>query len=274
MKIEIGEKLKLPQGMAGSLMLLWAADWFATAVARMVDGPQVALLSMGEVPFGPLQYAEVILAQFISVAAGWAGVLILRRDARGGKLAIGALSALLLHRAAFGLAQGTVTMLQSGALGDMVCAGALIWFVLSDPRPITARVPRAADLALLIMIGREGLQVITPPVSLASLARIPEFFSEWPVQTALGAVSMLIGMAVIALALARLSGARTVRRALGMVIGVSLIYVFVTMGSQTVFLSQQIPGVTTRVSLYVVSIATLIERGILMSVLNDTEPEG
>jgi hypothetical protein len=84
---------------------------------------------------------------------------------------------------------------------------------------------------------------------------------------------MVLGMAVLALALARLGGARNLTRPTSTIVAISLFFAFMLLGMPSAGYAGSIPGVATRLSVYVVGIAALIERGLLLSVLNDKHPE-
>ena len=270
MKSVIAEELKRRRGLGGVLMILWAVAWAVAGIARLTDGPRMALWSAGEAPFGPLQYAETVAGLVIAVGVGWAGARLRREPGTG--LAIGALGAFILHRALISLHRGAEAWLRvgvaSGVLQDMFCAGALIWFVhrsAAGPSPDERKIPPVVDLGLLILVGRDALPLLAPPVGFGSLRQLPQLLQSSPVDVGLGIIGMLLGICALGLALARIGGARIIAPATSALLSASMLYAFILMGTEVGMRAEGVPGVATRLSLYATAIMHLIERGMLLS---------
>jgi len=258
------------KGPAAALLILWATGWTISGVARLIDGPRLAIYSSWQIPFGPLQYAETIAGLLIAIGVGWAGVR-LGRDRRIWP-AVGALGALILHRALISLHWGADAWLrvgiESGVLPDIFCAGALIWFIYSSkaPAPEGRRISRVVDLALLMLVGRDALRLLMPPIGFDELHQIPQLLGSSPVYIGMGILGMVLGIFVCALALARISGARIIAPAASALLGASMFYVFMLLGTIGMG-AGGVPGVATKLSLYAIAVVHLIERGILLSAI-------
>lgn len=275
----------LRKSPAGVLMILWAVGWTVAGVARLIDGPKLAMLSLDQVPFGAFQRVEVTLGLLIATAIGWAGVLMLRRDPRAVPLAIGGTSAFVLHRSVFtiaGLAQvddaeaWLRALIHGGVLPDIACVAALAWFVArtaSDPAPDDRRFPRVVDLALLVLVGREALHLMVSPIVPNSLSEVLNNLEAAPIDVVIGGMGMLIGMGAVAVGMARLAGARVIVPATSAVLTASMLYAFILLGTQTAWQSAQISGTATRLSLYAAGVVALVERGLLISALEHTKSD-
>jgi hypothetical protein len=184
----------------------------------------------------------------------------------------------VLHRALISLHPGIDSWLRagiaSGALQDAFCAAALAWFIhriAAGPAADDRRVPYVVDLAILILVGRDALMLLTPPVGFGSLDQLPQLLMSSPVAVAMGIIGTLLGIAVCGLALARIAGARTIGRATSVMLSVSMFYAFISMGTEIGTNPGFTAGIATRLSLYVVAVIHLIERGILLSAVDDNK---
>ena len=270
---------------AGALMVLWAVGWGIAGLARLIDGPRIALFSGGDFPFGAWQYVETSVGLLIAIAVGWAGGRLLRRRPGAGKRAIWALAAFVAYAAiilvtraigAGGWHEWLWHARYGNLLSNMICAGAMLWFIatsLAAPEDEQRRIPRVVDLALLILVGREALPFITAPGSVASVAENLGMLTNMSVHVALGAIGTIIGMAVTALALARIVGARIIAPATTILLTASLFYAFILLGTQAYWQAYLTPGVASRLSLYAALVVTLIERGMLIAAIEGKQRE-
>lgn len=244
----------------------------------------MALLSAGEFPFGTWQYVETIVGLLIAIAIGWAGARLVRRRPGAGPRATWALAAFLAYAAIVLVARASGAgawhvwlqrALNGRLLPDMVCVAALLWFIatgLAAPDPEERRIPRVVDLALLVLVGREALPLLAAPDSVAWLVENVGRIVDSPVCAGLTIIGTVLAMAVAALALARITGARVIAPATSVLLAASLFYAFILLGTQTSWQAHMVPGMATHLSLYAAGVITLIERGMLLAALSHESP--